>query len=874
MKGKPSTRNKLPHFSTGLPSLDSTLNGLLPGDNVVWQVDEINEYRPFVDRFIDYSRTLDTPIVYFRFASHRPLIPENSGVEIHPVEPGMGFEPFVGEILDVIEQKGRGALYVFDSLSELAADWYSDRMLGNFFMITCPFLFQLDTITYFALLSNHHSFHAIDSIHQTAQVVINVHRNRERVFIHPLKVEKRSSPTLYMLHEWERDDSFIPVSASTTIAEIMARAPQPWLDFAATRPGIWMQTVLRARKSMESSFGGSGSLKETQESFQRLLRGAITRDARFLPLTRRYFDLPDLLAIIQRMIGTGLIGGKALGMLLARAIIRKHSPELHARMEPHDSFYIGSDVFYTYLVQNGCWELRRKATDLNFLMEQNEATQRKLMSGSFPDYIRRQFSEMLDYFGQAPIIVRSSSLLEDSYGNAFSGKYETVFCANQGNPAQRLESFMQAVRTVYASTLSPEALSYRHQRGLLDRDEQMSLLVQRVSGDRHGTNYFPQVAGVGFSFNPFVWNEDIDPKAGMIRLVFGLGTRAVDRTGDDYTRLIALNAPEKRPEGAPGDSIRYSQHNVDVLDLSENQLKEKSIAEVLHDLPGRFPQDLFFDRHGTPIASGHEFWHTTFNRMIRETPFVADMRAVLEIVQDAYEHPVDIEFTANFSSASDYRINLVQCRPFQVRITGSSDRLRSPSTLRRQDILLESGGPIIGQSASTPVDRLVLVVPAVYGRMTVNERYAVARAIGKLNRLAASGPAMTLMLVGPGRWATTTPALGIPVSFAEINAASIVCEIAAMHEGLIPDVSLGTHFFNDLVEMNMLYLAVAPDRKGHNVNSSLITSLPNKLTTLLPQSSGLEQVLWVVDSVDIAGGARLYLHADSFKQKAVVYLSR
>lgn len=864
----------LPRFGTGLPSLDTTLNGLLSGDNVVWQVDEISDYTPFVERFVQYSLTLTPPLVYFRFASHRQLIPETPGIEIHHVEPEDGFEPFVGEILDVIESKGRGALYVFDSLSELAADWYSDRMLGNFFMITCPFLYKLDTITYFALFSNHHSFHAIDSIHQTAQVVINVHRNRDQLFVKPLKVDKRSSPTMYMLHRWDRNDDFVPVSSSTTIAEIMAKTPQTWLDFSESRPGVWMQAVLRARRVLESTHNGSRSLKDTQEEFQRLLRGAITRDDRFLPLARRYFDLPDLITVIQRMIGSGLIGGKALGMLLARAILKKNAPRLYDRLEPHDSFFIGSDVFYTYLVQNGCWELRRKATDLNFLIEKNDETQRKLLEGQFPEYIRRQFAEMLDYFGQAPIIVRSSSLLEDSYGNAFSGKYETVFCANQGNPAKRLESFMAAVRTVYASTLSREALSYRAQRGLLDRDEQMSLLVQRVSGDRHGDNFFPQSAGVGFSFNPFVWNSDIDPKAGMIRLVFGLGTRAVDRTSDDYTRIIALNAPERRPEHAPEDALRYSQHDADVLDLAENRLLSKPVPDVIKDVGASLPLHLFAERHSTSFAAGHDYWHVNFDRLIRDTDFVSDMRAILKTLQEAYEHPVDVEFTANFTSREEYRLNLVQCRPFQVRITGGAERLRSPAAIRKQDILMESNGPIIGQSSSMAIDRLILVVPSVYGRMSVSERYSVARSIGRLNRLTASGPHMNLMLVGPGRWATSTPALGIPVSFAEMNTAAVVCEIAAMHEGLVPDVSLGTHFFNDLVEMDMLYLAVFPDRKSHSINSSLITSLPNKLTTLLPSAAALESVLWVVDSVDIAGGARLHLHADSFKQKAVVFLAR
>ncbi len=161
---------------------------------------------------------------------------------------------------------------------------------------------------------------------------------------------------------------------------------------------------------------------------------------------------------------------------------------------------------------------------------------------------------MLDYFGQSPIIVRSSSLLEDSYGNAFAGKYESVFCPNQGPHHRRLEELLGAVKTVYASTMSEKALRYRAQRGLLDQDEQMSLLVQRVSGVGYGSLFYPQVAGVALSRNPYVWNECIDPAAGVVRLVFGLGTRAVDRTDDDYTRIVALNAPAAPPGKRPGRS--------------------------------------------------------------------------------------------------------------------------------------------------------------------------------------------------------------------------------------------------------------------------------------------------------------------------------
>ena len=281
--------------------------------------------------------------------------------------------------------------------------------------------------------------------------------------------------------------------------------------------------------------------------------------------------MPDVLEIWKRMIGTGLIGGKSVGMLLARAILKQTAPHWLERLEAHDSFFVGSDVFYSFLVENDCWWLRQKQRDPNNYLDNVDEARRRILAGRFPEYLVKEFAEMVDYYGQSPIIVRSSSLLEDNYGNAFAGKYESVFCANQGPHAKRLQDFLSAVKAVYASSMSEKALRYRAQRGLLDRDEQMSLLVQRVSGGCHGSLFFPQVAGVALSRNPYVWSEQIDPAAGMVRLVFGLGTRAVDRSDDDYTRIVALNAPERRPESDFDEVREFSQRKVDVIDLEANQ---------------------------------------------------------------------------------------------------------------------------------------------------------------------------------------------------------------------------------------------------------------------------------------------------------------
>jgi hypothetical protein len=131
----------------------------------------------------------------------------------------------------------------------------------------------------------------------------------------------------------------------------------------------------------------------------------------------------------------------------------------------------------------------------------------------------------------------------------------------------------------------------------------------------------------------------------------------------------------------------------------------------------------------------------------------------------------------------------------------------------------------------------------------------------------------TIMLIGPGRWATSMPSLGVPVSFAEINTASVICELGLMHEGLMPDVSLGTHFFNDLVELDMLYLAVSPGREGHQWNEDSICRQPNQLLSLDPASSALAPAIWVVDAEKLTNGGGLLLNVDSMKQRGVFYWS-
>ncbi len=856
-----------PHLSTGLQGVDRMLKGLIRGDNIVWQIDDVEDYRPFVEPYARAARRVGEPLVYFRFAAHPPLVPDDLPDRICRLDPAEGFEGFVTGIHRVVEETGRGGYYLFDCLSDLAEAWRSDQMLGNFFMLTCPYLYDVEAIAYFGVRRNRHSFHATRAIAETTQIFLDVYRHRGKLYVHPWKVQSRHSPTMHMLHAWD-DQEFRPVTESATISEV--RHTVPWLQSEINQSGLWERTFSLARDLSALSDHDPIPPAEVQDCLLRLLRLCVSRDEPVLRLAERYLTLPDILEIGKRMIGTGLVGGKSVGMLLARAILRQAHPRWADLLEPHDSFYVGSDVFYTYLVRNGIWAFRERVRDPIRYLEGAERARQRMLIGTFPDSIRGQFEDMLDYFGQSPIIVRSSSLLEDNFGNAFAGKYESVFCANQGSRHQRLQDFLAAVRTIYASTMSEKALTYRAQRGLLNRDEQMALLVQRVSGKMYDDLFFPQIAGVGFSFNPYVWSREIDPRAGMMRIVFGMGTRAVDRSDDDYTRIVALNAPTRRPEDTFNKVAQYSQRKVDVLDLTANQLVSTRFREIASH-PADLPLDLITSRDASRPLSEQDSGAgvITFDKLFTETHFVDDLRDMLAILQQAYHYPVDVEFTANVLGEG-YKINLVQCRPLQVKGGG---RIASvPADLPPERLILSAREAVIGQGQIATIERIVYIVPSVYAQLPLTDRHAVARLVGRICS-PLQGAIPPTLLVGPGRWGTTSPSLGVPVRFSEIHRVSAMCELVTMGENVVPDVSLGTHFFSDLIEADILYFAVFPERRGNVVNGELLEAAPDRLAELVSDPGPAAAAVRVIDAAAIRPGHHLCLHANPIEQRVVCYLA-
>lgn len=819
--------------TTGLPGLDAILEGLRLGDNVVWRVDSVDDYRAFIAPYVAAAAAARRRVVYIRFASHAPVVAPAAASVVYDLDALRGFESFTVRLHTIIAQEGKEAFYVFDCLSDLLDAWATDGMIANFFRVTCPYLFKLDTVAYFALKRGAHSFATIDGIRATTQLLIDLYNEGGVLYLHPLKVWQRSSPTMFLPHRHEAGQ-FTPITVSCEATSLFNRLLGGGTDGAERHLDSWERLFIRAADLADSRPDDP----ERQAMVAQLCRLLIGRDERILGLARRYFTLDDLLGIKERMIGTGFTGGKAVGMLLARAILHSDKQaQWDEYLEPHDSFYIGSDLFHSYIVTNGWWQLFMWQRSETGYLSGAAQLRELILQGTFPVEIQREFQMMLEHFGQYPIIVRSSSLLEDGFGNAFAGKYDSFFCVNQGSPEERLAQFVEAVKQVYASTLSEEALQYRLQRGLARHEEQMALLVQRVSGAYHGNYFFPAYAGVGISYNTFVWRHDIDPTAGMLRLVVGLGTRAVDRVEGDYPRVVALDQPLLVPHPDPEHRRRYTQHDVDVLDIAQNSWRTVPLAELRAEEP-TLPLELFADREDAG-------WLVTFERLLTKTGFASTMRRLLSTLERAYDYPVDIEFAGTFASDGRLYLNLIQCRPLQTR--GIQAKRVQIGAASDADTLFRSTGNFMGGSIAQPIGRAIAVDSEAFMTLTLSDKYELARLIGRLNRFVVARDDTPTLLLGPGRWGTSTPRLGVPVKFAEINAMTAIAEVAFSAGGLQPELSFGTHFFQDLVETGIFYVALNPDRSGCLVNAALIRTLPNRLADFLPDDIRFADVVRVVD---------------------------
>jgi hypothetical protein len=499
------------------------------------------------------------------------------------------------------------------------------------------------------------------------------------------------------------------------------------------------------------------------------------------------------------------------------------------------------------------------------------------LQGKFPPELVEGLDQMLEEIGHKPLIVRSSSLLEDNFGYAFAGKYQSHFCPCQGTPEENRECVLDAIRRIYASVLHPDALLYRRRHNLLDYDERMAILIQPVAGHRYGQYFFPAVAGVGFSKNPFRWNAKIRREDGFLRLVWGVGTRAVDRVSDDYPRMIALSHPTLRPETSARAISQYSQHYVDVIDLEANELRTLPVRDVLkRDYPylryiaSERREDYIQEVLSTGSLDDAHHLILTFNRLVQDRKFVNLMRHALARLERVYQTPVDIEFTVDIKPdypETDYCLNLLQCRPLTERVAGEAVSI--PEEIPEEDVVFRTF-ELIPDGRVEGVRYLIFVDPLNYRQIReTTTRLELGRVIGRLNKILENA---RFVLIGPGRWGSANLDLGVRVTYADIFNTKALIEMSVAGVDGIPELSYGTHFFQDLIEGGIYSLPLHLESDDSHFNWSFFEESENVLADLAPEDADLSEHLKVIDVEQEAAGKRLLILMDGRNDKAVAYL--
>ena len=868
------------------------------GQVVVLSLTDLSDYQALLLQILSRAKASGIPVVRFRFvpdegdAPQQPAaVPQEGtqdadGITTVAVPLNHRFRHFTVAVHRAISSRQEGTLFLFDCLSDLQTAWATDLMMVNFFRVTTPLLKSRSSTAVFPLKAGMHSDTAARMISETADVFLDVCSDFKNVYVRAEKINGQNAPELFQPHLVDpQTGRFVLISDGVKLsryhrAQDMTRRMHPDLSMDS-----WDRFFLDTQRKYE--YGEDLTAECTQ-----MCRIMMSRDLRMRSLILENFRPEDYFFVKEHMVGSGQIGGKSCGMLTARKIIENRRPELYDYMEAHDSFYIGSDVYSGYLVENGLWELSVRQNTEEEYFELSGELRQKILEGVFWDEIEQQFLHLLDYYGQAPIIVRSSSILEDGFDNAFAGKYDSVFVPNVGTVRERLAAFEDAVRTVYASTMSLSALDYRRRRGLGRRDEQMAVLVMRVSGSHFGNYFMPCAAGVGYSYSPYRFLPALDPKAGMLRLVMGLGTSAVDRTEGAYPRLVSLDQPQATPYHSAAERHRYSQRKISLIDKTSGSFRYVSPEEISGSLPGWLKRILM--EHDTDAervfrerGDRRSIEFVSCRGITQKQELMDLMRGMMQQLQASYGQSVDIEFTINLSEDGDYVVNLLQCRPLLVMqdaaaqdASASGGGHASPAASAADGgqeeagndaaedsaILLETLRSSMGMSRSGHIDGIVLIDPVAYYELPYKDKPRIARAVGQLNwHFREAG--LSLVLLTPGRIGTSSPELGVPTAFSDISSFSVICELAESRAGYQPELSYGSHIFQDLVEADILYDAVFEDERRVQFRPELLKKLPNRIREIVPDAD--ETVITFCDTRDL--DCRI-LH-DMKKERLVLSLS-
>lgn len=531
-------------------------------------------------------------------------------------------------------------------------------------------------------------------------------------------------------------------------------------------------------------------------------------------------------------IGQGSLGGKARGLAFIDSIIKKRakSEELpDVEINIPRTVVLCTDIFDEFMASNRLYQLALSNASDNDILNH-------FLAAKLPERVREDLMSLFDVVDR-PLAVRSSSLLEDSHYQPFAGVYSTYMIPRCENREVMLRNLTNAVKGVYASVFYSASKTYMNAtRNVIDQ-EKMAVIIQEVVGDFSGDVYFPSFSGVGRSLNYYpIGNERTDD--GIAQVAVGLGKYIVDggtalRFCPRYPRAVlqtstldlALKSTQTRFDALlnnDGTEVFTTDDGLNIVTLNINDYAGRPELDYMVSTYNA-TDDMLVDNN-----RGRGRRVVTFANILRDNVFpLADaVDFMLRVGQHAMDRPVEVEFAGQINHNARPGESRGQIYWLQIRPIVDPKNQVDAALLQTPDSgLIVRSNSALGHGSPARMDTVVYVKPEAFNSLRSE---AIAAEIADINRrLSAKG--VNYILIGPGRWGTSDPALGIPVKWTDIANARMIVETTLENFNVEP--SQGTHFFQNLTSFGVGYLTVNPFTSGGFFDVEFLNGRPAEIET-------------------------------------------
>lgn len=526
-------------------------------------------------------------------------------------------------------------------------------------------------------------------------------------------------------------------------------------------------------------------------------------------------------------IGDGSLGGKARGLAFLNNLVYKYKladKYDNVRISIPRTIVIATDFFDQFIIEN----------DLQYVID-SDISDEEILSEFVASRLPEQLVDQLRVFVEtvrSPLAVRSSSKLEDSSYQPFAGVYSTYMIPCVDNKDQMLRMLGKAIKSVYASVFYSGSRTYIHTTANLLSEEKMAVVVQSICGSEHGGLYYPMLSGVARSVNFYpIGNEKAED--GIVNLAFGLGKTVVD--GGKSLRFSPRFPKKILQLSDPKLALRDTQKEMYALDLKPGSFKislnegvnlaHPQVTEVLNHFPHPEMVASTFSIENNRMVPGVNVKGPrviSFDSILKygRYPLATIIKDLLDICKKELMCDIEMEFAAdifNGPSGSGLVLKLLQVRPVGEFSEDTTITFEKASESISNTIL--QSAKALGSGYVDNMRYLIHVPSSTFDSSHTRE---MASEIASLNeRMKKEGASYAL--IGPGRWGSSDPWLGIPVLWSDISEARMIVESAIPGYQIEP--SQGTHFFQNITSLGVGYLTIDTVRKDGFIDESLISSL-------------------------------------------------